>query len=84
MNNNNKKYSIELNGVANLLILLDNVEEEMCTITESQVVDMKEMRKQLDTLHRYMIAYNKAINSQTDVPKWHEVRESPSKYPNNH
>ena len=74
------KYGIELNGVANLHLLVDkafNDHVPMITQVEQYI------KEQLILLERYMIAFSDSVSNQVEPPKWHEVRENPSKYPTN-
>jgi hypothetical protein len=78
----NKKVAIELNGVANLTILIEDIYgyREGSETHENGYLKAKE---QLILLERYMLAFTDAINKQEQPPYWHEVRENPSKYPRN-
>jgi hypothetical protein len=81
------KHGIELNGVANISLLIDSatttvVEHETDFLLLSP--DIKDsIKSELKLLERYMIAYCKAINSGVNPPAWHEIRENPSQYPDN-
>lgn len=77
------KYPIELNGIANLHILTDSMEEEHGHNGQLDYAHEKwaSVREQLELLERYMIAYTMAVNNGTPVPYWHEIRENPEKYP---
>lgn len=74
------KHGIEINGVANLLILVDELAHSSRDFNKEVIVDIK---NQLDLLERYMLAYNHAVNSETKTPYWHEVRQNPILYPTN-
>ncbi len=88
-----KKQLMELNGIANLILILrseecsfeteimtDNGLESHQCIPQSQ---MEKIKQQLDLLERYMVAYNKAISSGTQTPYWHEILANPKAYPLN-
>lgn len=81
----NQKVNIELNGIANLLILLDMAEggfgSEMPD--DEQIKAFEQLPTQIELLERYMLAFTDAINKQEQPPYWHEVRDNPSKYPRN-
>lgn len=83
------KRGIELNGVANMSMLLDllksdlekpnsNGWNEACIGTTYSSI-----REQLILLERYMLAYNDAVNEGRPTPMWHEVRSNPQLYPTN-
>ena len=74
------KRLMELNGVANIKLLIDELKN---LSAGSYRTAYKEIQEQLDLLERYMVAYNRAINKGEPTPYWHEVRENPSKYPLN-
>lgn len=78
------KYGIELNGVANALML---IQCEVDKTDDGRFVMNKEtyqsMVNNLHILERYMIAYHVAVNAGMTPPPWHEVRDNPMKYPNN-
>jgi hypothetical protein len=78
--------NMELNGVANIKILID------MNVTTNETTGLKEVGlygsevdaiyQQLEMLERYMIAVEKQIGSNNlDLPKWHEVLANPSKFP---
>jgi hypothetical protein len=77
------KQGIELNGLANISMLLqvevDKKNEQMVMNVET----FDSIKKQIELLERYMLAYNKAINEGTKTPYWHEVRDNPTLYPLN-
>ena len=80
---------IELNGVANLKILVSEVEElashGMEVMPEALHELTHKMNEQLVLLERYMLAYQQATdpNSMELVPQWHEIRANPEQYPTN-
>ena len=87
------KRGIELNGIANIQILLNSPDNGFVVSVMNdtgaaphvcvRVEDMKEIKEQLKLLERYMIAYCQAVNAGTPAPHWHEVRDNPTKYPDN-
>lgn len=89
---------MELNGVANLHILVDKLHDELCEAglsTREIKKTLGDMKEQLDILERYMIAYTDIRDEFTvlgpadykllevSIPKWHEVRENRNQYPTN-
>lgn len=70
------KFAIELNGVANIKMLLQFPlkNEEM----QKQALD-----EQLELLERYMLAVADAARNEEEPPFWHEIRENKNKYPLN-
>jgi hypothetical protein len=78
---------MELNGVANIKILID------VNVSTNETTGLKELTlygsevdaiyKQLEYLERYMVALEKYIPSPKEfqIPKWHEVLANPSKFP---
>jgi hypothetical protein len=64
---------IELNGVANMFMIIDNKEGN--DLFEIQ------MRDQLDLLERYMLAFAEAYKNDESVPFWHEINANPMRYP---
>lgn len=77
------KRGMELNGVANIDLLLQ-VEVD---VKDGQAVmnleTLKSIKQQLVLLERYMLAYNKAVSNDTQTPMWHEVYANPNLYPRN-
>lgn len=77
------KQGIELNGLANISMIL---QVEVDKKSDQMVMNMEtfdSIKQQLQLLERYMLAYNKAINDGTKTPYWHEVRNNPALYPLN-
>jgi hypothetical protein len=87
---------MEVNGVANIKILVDQLEEEaghdMELMPDFVTEVTYQIQEQLLLLERYMLAYadHKAsitaghygdLTFTTPEPLWHEVRENPEKYP---
>lgn len=76
-----KNYGIELNGIANMQLLLQlEVDKKKVSDNES-VYQMNEetyksLLEQLTYLREYMLAYRDAVNNETSQPYWHEVRDS--------
>jgi hypothetical protein len=79
-----KGKAMELNGVANMLCLLQLREMSGDHIGSAEEVLIKRLRAELDTLERYMIACNKAIRTDEGFPMWHEVRDNKSGFPKRH
>jgi len=69
-----KKFPIELNGVANIKILLDN--PLTCPIVQKQA-----LMEQLDLLERYMLALSDAAALGAEPPYWHEIRQLKESFP---
>lgn len=75
---------IELNGVANLhLILQMSVEDYDDGSHGLSEETMSSIKKQLDYLERYMLAYSEATANGTKPPMWHEVLANPKAFPLN-
>lgn len=78
---------MELNGLANLTMLVSALEQmEFSNQEEADFLKktVERMCTELDTLNRYMVAVGEAIEdtaAQDKVPFWHEVREAKDKYP---
>lgn len=70
---------MELNGVANMLCLINGAEEEK-SIHPHLAYQLKD---QLDILERYMCALRKAQDDNTYAPTWATVRDNRNLYPNN-
>lgn len=70
-----KNFPIELNGVANLKMLLEFP-------LECPVVQRQAMMEQLDVLERYMLALADAAEKGLQPPAWHEVRDHRKAFPN--
>ena len=76
------KFHIELNGLANIKILLDDLTSNSPNLDEVLVPAAK-IYQQLDVLERYMLAVADAAREGRTPPYWHEVRENKDKYPLN-
>ncbi len=78
---------IELNGVANIKILLDQLVGSTDAGNDEALTAAAKIYQQLDTLERYMVAIGKHIQhgDLKDVrpPYWHEVRDNKDQYPLN-
>lgn len=74
---------IELNGVANIHAILQLEADVKDGVVSMNLETIASIEKQLDTMERYMLAYNDAINKGVETPFWHEVRDNPTKYPLN-
>jgi len=77
------KQVMEVNGVANLMILLEGLESCAPSLTNEQYEHVAKAHEQLELLERYMLAFNKAVQEGTANPFWHEVKANPSAYPTN-
>jgi tetrahydromethanopterin S-methyltransferase subunit B len=73
------KQIIELNGVANIKMMLDINTEVNPTTGLKEVIlygsEVDKVMEQLKFLEKYMRAYNDAINKGEQTPFWHEVRD---------
>ncbi len=74
------KRGIELNGITNLHLILDGLNNDFAIGPDSGIDDAKH---QLQMLERYMLAFNNAINNGIEPPKWHDVLQNPNQYPTN-
>ncbi len=83
------KNTMEVNGVANLTILIDSLKHDLnklhvdgwnkaCISTTVSSIE-----EQLDLLERYMIAYQASVEAGKPNPFWHEIKANPSAYPLN-
>lgn len=82
------KDCIELNGVANIHMILDMAPFRHDSYRdpghyEMESSDMESIKKQLDLLERYMIAFSEHMNEGTTPPAWHEVTANPNQYKTN-
>jgi len=77
---------IELNGVANIKILLDDLVRNAPN-NDEVLIPAAKIYQQLDVLERYMVAIGQYIShgdlKDTRPPYWHEVRENKELYPLN-
>jgi predicted lipoprotein len=77
----NIKHGIELNGVANIQLLMqlevDKADDAETggTIYYMNEETYKSIMEQLKYLQSYMIEYCKAVNANVKEPYWHEIRE---------
>ncbi len=76
------KHGIELNGVSNLHLLLDEIVSTHSSPEEKDQA-VRNIKIQLDRLERYMIAYSDFTNNGDAPPFWHEVLSNPTRYPTN-
>ncbi len=76
------KFFVELNGVANIKILMDELTNHAPNNDEI-LVPASKIYQQLDLLERYMLAVTDAVNKGEKPPFWHEVRENKQNYPTN-
>jgi len=74
------KHAIEINGLANLHLMVEQLNVESNGDYEYAI---EEIREQLILLERYMLAQQAAKDNNTTPPFWHEVRENPILYPTN-
>lgn len=68
---------MEINGVANIKIIVDDAEERGL-IHPQKAADIY---KQLNLLERYMLAYMDATEPSAAIPAWHDIKEDPKRYP---
>ena len=75
---------IELNGIANIKILLDHAKSEN-SISEDLYL---KLYSQADLLERYMIKIDETMPQielnleNSAIPFWHELKQNLAKYPN--
>lgn len=84
---------IELNGLANLKILLDEMTENLPN-DDRVTVPAAKMYQQLELLNRYMVAIGTRLQASEkamalndinfEIPYWHEVKANPKLFPTNH
>jgi hypothetical protein len=74
------KFHIELNGVANIKLLMDELTSNAPNNDEILVPAAK-IYQQLDILERYMLALSDAASLGLQPPAWHEVVENRKKFP---
>lgn len=77
------KQIIELNGVANIDLMLQVEVDIKGDKAEMNIETFASIKKQLVLIERYMLAYNKAVHDGTQTPMWHEVYTNPHLYPTN-
>ena len=78
--------SVELNGVANIHMIIQNMEMELEDgNTDALAGNIQQIRNELDTLNRYITEIGRQVKYSKDVkiPFWHEVRANKSKYKTN-
>ena len=75
------KPSIELNGVANIIMLSSEITENPESYNHISVAN--KINEQAKLLERYMIAYSRAMNDGTKPPFWHDITQDPKLYPTN-
>lgn len=81
---NKKKFFIELNGVANIKILMDEIKSSAQENNNEYILSLAEkVDQQLDILERYMLAVADAAKNGELPPYWHEVRDKKQNYPLN-
>jgi len=84
---------MELNGIANIKILLDQLAENLPN-NDEVLVPVAKIYQQLDLMNRYMIAHDSWVQEQlrlhsedyhhvvtTKPPAWHEVKANPKAFP---
>ena len=77
-----KNFGIELNGVANIKMLMDHLLRGTPSLDECHIT-MAKIYQQLDLLERYMVEVQRAVSEDRSPAYWHEVREHKDKYPLN-
>lgn len=64
---------IELNGVANIKLLMDKLVKTMDN-NDEQLIEVAKIYQQLDYMERYMVAIADAVQKNESNPFWHEIR----------
>lgn len=77
------KRIMELNGLANIDLLLQVEVDIKGDKAEMNVETLNSIKEQLVLLERYMLAYHKAVSNSIQTPMWHEVYANPTLYPRN-
>lgn len=75
-------FFIELNGIANIKILADQVLKGAAHDDEA-LKNLALLYRQLDLTERYMLAVAEAAREGKAPPEWSEVNSNPAKFPNN-
>jgi division protein CdvB (Snf7/Vps24/ESCRT-III family) len=75
-----RRFSMELNGVANIKMLVDVFLEERKDLDQETSQLLERIVEQTDHLERYMMAVEEAWLSNSETPPWHEVRDNPERY----
>jgi len=70
---------IELNGIANIKILMDNLIGTV-PYRDETLVEAAEIYQQLDLMERYMVEVGKAMMENRKPAYWHEIRENKEKF----
>lgn len=68
---------MEINGVANIKIIVDQAEDSQ--LMHPQIA--ADIYKQLNLLERYMLAYMDATEPSAAIPAWHDIKEDPKRFP---
>lgn len=76
MSQKNKDFHIELNGIANMHLMIDVADGPQ--VNKALHTALKE---QLDLLERYMLAVAKAAREGAAPPAWHEIRANKGIFP---
>lgn len=77
---------IELNGVANIKVLLDELSNNLPN-DDKLLVPVAKLYRELEMLNRYMTAIGtetQKVKDSITIPFWHEVKANPAKYPTLH
>jgi hypothetical protein len=78
-----KKMSIEINGIANMHMLLDAhkhyLEDNVLFAREDEGLHNK-MKAQLEMTERYMLAMADSANTGRQLPAWHEILANPKNF----
>jgi hypothetical protein len=83
------KHGIELNGVANITLLVGSLTETLSKPSKNGwdevalSTTIHSIEEQLKLLERYMITHNKAMNEGEIPPAWHEILANPTLFPDN-
>ena len=71
---------MELNGIANLQVLLGMLECHLPEDDEKIKEIIFQMRKETDCMHRYLAKVADHVDSNK-LPYWHKVKADPAKFP---
>lgn len=76
---------MELNGVANMLMLIQVHKQIHSDLAPETLVLFEKLEDQLDLLNRYMTAIGDLLEPEHEelIPLWHELRDNRKKYKNN-
>lgn len=81
--NPKKNISIELNGIANMHMLVShhmNYLDENVQLSKEDHKFLMSMNEQLKLTEKYFLAVIDSVNSNSPVPYWHEIKTDPEKF----